>query len=97
MAPVQLVDQVVKVPAASKDVAEGLERFSASLQQALADGWQPGTDLPVILGAAVTDLGLKVQSYQKMIGEEAPEDPVGLAQAITNAALNVTRKLMGKL
>lgn len=37
---------------ALKDVAD----FVAAVQKSLADGWQPGQDLPAILTAAVSEL-----------------------------------------
>ena len=51
------------------ELGEGAAAFIIKLKEALADGWQTGTDLPVAVTAAISDLVPAIQGAEK-IGDE---------------------------
>ena len=54
-----LIDVTSKVSKESYELGQGIVKFSASIKQALANGWQPGQDIPALLTAAMVDLVLR--------------------------------------
>lgn len=44
-------------------VGQSLAGITKSITQALADGWQPGTDLPVILSTSVMELAKSIAHF----------------------------------
>lgn len=71
----------VEVSVETHELGQGLAKMIASVKQALADGWQPGTDLPVIISSAVSDLVPAVQGVDK-IGAEMAENKQAFANAV---------------
>ena len=69
----------VQVSKEAHELGEGLQKFVSSTRQALADGWQPGQDLPVVLASALEHLIPAIQGAEK-IGAEAANK-----QAFANA------------
>lgn len=55
------------------ELSSGLKKAIEDVQKALADGWQPGQDLPVMLQALMMDIVPAVQGVDKM-GAEMVED-----------------------
>lgn len=55
------------------ELSSGLKKFVLDIKKALADGWQPGTDLPVVMQAAIMDLVPAVQGLENL-GAEKKED-----------------------
>lgn len=63
------------VPKEIHELNMGLLNLTKAVKQALADGWQPMTDVPVIVMAAIHDLGPAVQGLEKVddeFGEDMP-------------------------
>lgn len=64
---------VVKVELeASKEtyeLCEGIGAVTKAVKEALADGWQPGTDMPAIITAAITNLVPAMQGVEKIPAE----------------------------
>lgn len=63
----------VEVTKEAHELVEGVVKFLGDLKGALADGWQPGKDLPVLLQATIADLVPAVQGVEKL-GVESKED-----------------------
>jgi soluble cytochrome b562 len=61
---VQMKSIQVEVPAQFADFAHGMAELVKALKGSLADGFQPGTDLPVIVTQAIQNLGPIVQNAQ---------------------------------
>lgn len=55
------------------EVGKGIQNLIVAMRQSLADGWQPGSDLPMLIASAVQELGPMIQGYDK-ISEEAKQD-----------------------
>ena len=53
------------------ELAQGLAKFTAALKQALADGWQPGMDLPAVITSVVADLVPALQGMDQVPVEVA--------------------------
>lgn len=53
------------------ELCQGLAKFAAAVKQALADGWQPGTDLPALITATVADLVPALQGVDQLPAEVA--------------------------
>jgi len=75
------IDVQVTVSKETHELGIGMSSFVGSVKQALADGWQPGQDLPVIITSAVTDLVPSIQGVDQM-DDEAKENPIAFANAI---------------
>jgi hypothetical protein len=71
----------LEVAKESYELASGLTKFIADVKAALADGWQPGTDLPLILSASISDLAPAVAGAEK-VGGEVTTDPEKFADAM---------------
>jgi hypothetical protein len=69
----------VPVAAATFDLGSHLGKFIAAVKQAVADGWQPGADLPAVISSAVEELVPAVADLQKL-GDEVADK-----QAFANA------------
>lgn len=69
----------VEVSKEAHELGEGIQKFVKAARQALADGWQPGQDLPVILSSALSDLAPALQGAEKIAAEQADK------QAFANA------------
>ena len=54
------------------ELGQGIDKFIAALQGALANGWQMGEDLPIVVQSAIADLVPAVQGVEK-IGAESKE------------------------
>lgn len=65
-----VVDLNVKVSKEAHELADGMANCVLAIKKALADGWQPGQDLPVVLSAVMTDLVPAVQGVDKLAGEQ---------------------------
>lgn len=87
----ELVDVTVKMPKESYELAKGLGAFAVAVKKAVEDGWQLGTDLPVIATAALMELLPAIQGVEK-IGDEAKADPVGIGVALIEGLRPVFKK-----
>ena len=71
----------IEVPEAADALGEKLANFIKVLDQALEDGWQTGSDLPVILSAAVVEL-VPALSQFKAASEDLKAYPYESGKAI---------------
>lgn len=88
----QTVKIEIELPKEAYELAKGLGAFAAVVKKALADGWQMGADVPVIVSAALTELVPALNGVD-MIGEEAKADPVGMGQALIEGLRPVFKKV----
>lgn len=65
---------------ASNKIGTALKTICVNTKKALADGWQPGQDIPVILVGSMTDL-LAAVAVANQLGEDA-KDPLEMAFGI---------------
>lgn len=75
-----VVEKTVRVSQEADKLATGIVSLVAEVKKALADGWQPGADLPVVLQAVLVDLVPAVQSVSAL-GAEAKADLEAFASA----------------
>lgn len=71
----------IEVPDAGFKLASGLGNFGAAVRKALADGWDMGQDLPVVVTAAIADLLPSIQGIDQL-DDEAKADPMGMGLAV---------------
>lgn len=87
------IEEKALVQPKSYAVLCGFAAFAGQIHKALADGWQPGTDLPVILTSAIQDLApvLKdVVSVREEVGQPGFAEGVALGGAkIIEAAFGI--------
>lgn len=79
---VEIVVREVQCAKETLEVGEGLAGMLKDVRQALADGWQPGQDIPVILSSAMARLGTAVDGALK-VNDERKASP----QAFVNAVM----------
>jgi len=87
MEPVQ-----VPVSKAAHEVASLLSSLVVETKKALDDGFQPGSDLPVVVLALVTKLPAAVADFSQL-GPEFKQDP----EQFLNAFLIEASKIVGAL
>ena len=61
----------VEVSKETYEVGECAAKLVAAVKTALADGWQPGMDIPAIAFAAMNELGTAVKGADKIDDEYA--------------------------
>lgn len=83
---------VVKVTPAAYDLGQGLRHLVGTLRAALADGFQPGQDVPVIVSAVVADLIVKVGQIPKA-GLEVADVPA-FTRGIVNCATDIAMDMV---
>lgn len=69
----------VEVSKEAYELGEGLAKFVVVTKKALADGWQPGSDLPEIMSSAIADLIPALSGVEKIPAEAQDQ------QAFANA------------
>lgn len=85
----------VEVEEKSYEVAEALKSLIKSAKEALADGFQPGTDIPVVVAANFTKLLKAISDVSALPGESA-EDPEAFMKAFGLAGLEVAGLFLKK-
>jgi hypothetical protein len=66
------IQKTVEVSKEASELLEGLKKFIVAMKDALADGWQVGKDLPVVLTSALGDLAPSLQGVEQ-IPQEAKD------------------------
>ena len=59
----------VEVSKESHELATGVSNIVSVVRQCLADGWQPGTDVPTVVLAVIHELGTAMQGVDKIAAE----------------------------
>lgn len=78
----------IEVSKECHELCLGLDKFVGALQVALADGWQLGTDMPLLLSAAFTDLVPAIQGVDQL-GAEFAEDKKAAVKALQNGLAEI--------
>lgn len=79
----------VKVSKEAYELGQGIKKFIRDIKGALADGWQPGNDLPVILAATLADLIPALQGVEKL-GSEIKENESAFISAFLQSTIDIT-------
>jgi hypothetical protein len=77
----ELVKVEVEVPKEAHELAQGIANVVAAVKVALADGWQAGTDLPILMTAALVELVPAVQGVEHL-DDEAKAHPAAFSKAL---------------
>ena len=87
----EVVKVEIEMPKEAYELAVGLGKFGKAVKMALADGWQMGNDIPVVMTSALADLLPALQGADK-IADEANLDPVGVGAAVLEGLKPVFKK-----
>lgn len=71
----------------------GLAGFVKAVKRSVADGWQPFTDIPVAVSAAVSHLAPALQGADKIVSE-AKNDPGAFAHALVLSGVALYQAVM---
>jgi hypothetical protein len=72
----------------------GVAKIVEVVKASLADGFQPGSDIPVIIASAIGDLVPAIQGVE-LIKEEIAEDKVAFGNALVLGAAAIIQKAGG--
>lgn len=89
----EYVDKQVKVAKEMYEVFQAVGMIVDAAKAALKDGWQPGTDIPMVLMAAMPALGTAIQGMDK-IPVEMKEDLSSFLMAGAVGGSEIAGKLM---
>jgi hypothetical protein len=81
----KLVDVKTQGTKELNEVGEALKGIMTATKAALKDGWQPGTDLPLIVTSAFASLPKAIEGLSQ-VGQEVKDFPV---QAVMGALVPV--------
>jgi hypothetical protein len=72
----ELKTLTLELPKETLEMGEAIQNILIATATALKDGWQPGTDVPVVITATIANLGTAVAGAQNIPAEfgEAPGD-----------------------
>lgn len=70
------------------DLTQHLAQYVTALKLAVADGWQPGQDIPAIIQSTITH-GYAVVQDLPQLGNEANEDKVAFAKALAVGGVDI--------
>lgn len=85
----------LEVPKEIHEAGQVLGEIIIAAKEALKDGFQPGTDLPALLVAAVSKLPKAIDGIDKLPAE-AVADPVGVAESLALNVSMVVKALLAK-
>jgi hypothetical protein len=82
--------KTISVSVADKtyDLTQHLCNYVKALKTALADGWQPGSDIPAILQATLSEGYAAVQDIPQL-GNEKDQDAVAFAKALALGGVDI--------
>lgn len=60
------VTESVVMDKEAREVGKAFVNIATVTKKALSDGWQPSSDLPVIVGEAVAELATKIADFQAL-------------------------------
>lgn len=86
---------MVDIPNETGELVKGLSKFVASIKTAMADGWQPGTDLPAIMMAAMSDLPAAIDGWDQL-DDEAKANPEAMIAAAGILGSEIYKALVTK-
>jgi len=74
----------VEVSKEAYELGQGVVKFALAVKESLANGWQLGEDMPIVIAAAFSELVPAISGVSQ-IGDEFKEDPAAFAQAFALA------------
>lgn len=77
----ETVSITVELPKEAYELGQGVVGIMLAVKDALADGWQPGIDVPVIIVKSLDSLVPALQGVDKL-GDEAKENPARFGKAL---------------
>lgn len=80
----------VKVTKEAYELGQGVFLFIKHMKAALADGWQPGKDIPVVLQAALADLVPAMQGVDQL-GAEKDANKTAFVNAFVQSAFDIMK------
>lgn len=86
-------EKTIEVSKEVSEVFEALTGIAKATKQALADGWQMGSDIPAIVMAAYAKLPPAIEGADK-IKDEFAEDKKAFAKACTDGAIEVVFSIL---
>lgn len=89
-----VIDKTVKVSKAADDLSQGLVALVKDVKKAMADGFQVGSDVPVIVSAIYVDLIAKIGDLAQL-GPELAEDKYAFQRAWSEAGIELEKVLLG--
>lgn len=87
-------DVTIPVAKESYELGQGIRQFLLEVRKALADGWQPGRDIPIVLQAAFSDLVPQIQDAEK-IGLEPSQDLKSFVRALSLCGEDIAFDFVG--
>lgn len=88
------VQKSIEVSKEADELVQALVGLAGATKQALADGFQPGQDIPAIVLEAYQKLPVALQGAAQ-IPLEAQEDLVAFVKAMTNGAADLLGVVKG--
>lgn len=82
------VQRTIQVSESAAVLSDALKTIVAACQKALADGWQPATDVPSIVLTATGELGKVIKEIPDIPADLA-EDKIAFVRGLLNGALDV--------
>lgn len=70
------------------NMGQGIRRFVSEARKALADGFQPGQDVPVLAQAVLADLFPLMSEFEKM-RDTIKADPTAFRKALVECAEDI--------
>lgn len=90
-----VVQKTCTVTKEADELASALVKMVEAIKVALADGWQAGTDIPVIVTQALAVLGPAVDGMDKL-GAEKDEDLAAFVRAFGISAMDLAALFLKK-
>lgn len=87
-----MIKKEVMLPKETSELADALVKLLAGVKGALADGFQPGQDIPEVIMLAVHELGAAMVGIDKVPGEIA-EKKAAASKALALAAIEMVEVL----
>jgi hypothetical protein len=69
----EYVEKKVSVPKEVSELADGVVKIVIAIKNAMADGWNLGQDLPIIVTTALAVLPTAIDGFDKL-GEESKDE-----------------------
>lgn len=78
----------IKVQASGHDLTQHLADVVKAYKQALADGWQPGTDIPVVI-LSVIGKAPAIMATLPQLGPDAAADKLAFIKGVNIGAYDI--------
>ena len=88
-----VIDVPVRCAKETVELGQGLAAFVYELKKAVADGWNPLSDVPAVISAAITKLVPAMQGVDK-VKDELAEDKASFVNAAVVAGAAVVGALL---